>query len=604
MHATRIQKLFFNILLGTGMLCAALDKCGAQPVWSWISGGGGTNADVVVGLQLDNASNVYVAGVFGGSYATFGTNQLAGVGTGPNGTAFLNKYDASGKLQWARAAGVALGSSPWGPSVKLAIDNGGNTILARSSLSNDGSWTASITRFDPFGSGTEIFRSTGIPSTIWLTSLAMETNGNIVIGGGAGVSGSVPWGTSTISGTNGYTTFVAKHKPTGEVLWTRSASTGNFSQGQSLVAVNSSGDVFVAGKLDASVVFGTFVVPYPQHSPTLPGPLDYFIVRIDKNGNYVWATHASSSSVTPRAIVALALDLNGDVIALETTGLAKFSGADGGSTWVKSISGNASALDPTLPVAVDTKGNIHIAGPFKDNATFGASVVAGTGSSIIEAVFDDTGTLIDAIRKPSNGISTTVRGLAIDANGDSFLAGMFQGVESFDSFGLSSTGLSDVFVGKLSAAPFIFTQPSKQIVLVGHPAVLTVIVGGPGPFTYQWQKGQVSIPGATNDTLILPSVEASDAGLYRVLVSNIRGTAISDEAALLVDLEGLDIALYAGMKVIGSIGKTYTIQSTTDFEHPNWKTLTNLTLTATNQFWLDPSPATGVRRFYRSIQQP
>lgn len=69
----------------------------------------------------------------------------------------------------------------------------------------------------------------------------------------------------------------------------------------------------------------------------------------------------------------------------------------------------------------------------------------------------------------------------------------------------------------------------------GTPSVrLTVTADGSEPFTYQWRKDGVDIPGATSATLALANLTQSNSGLYDVVVSNAVGSTIAPPARLSV----------------------------------------------------------------------
>lgn len=83
--------------------------------------------------------------------------------------------------------------------------------------------------------------------------------------------------------------------------------------------------------------------------------------------------------------------------------------------------------------------------------------------------------------------------------------------------------------------PAIAQQPANQTVLVGGNATFTVGATGTAPLSYQWQRGQVNIAGATATSYTLPNAQQSDNGArFRVIVSNGFGTATSNEAVLTV----------------------------------------------------------------------
>jgi hypothetical protein len=109
--------------------------------------------------------------------------------------------------------------------------------------------------------------------------------------------------------------------------------------------------------------------------------------------------------------------------------------------------------------------------------------------------------------------------------------------------GTSATTTADRF--KFVAAPTITTRPANVSVSAGHPAAFHVIATGDG-LSYQWQKrvgstwvnvstsNTSSFTGATTSNFTITSPVASDAGKYRVIVSNTGGTVKSHSAKLKV----------------------------------------------------------------------
>jgi len=84
------------------------------------------------------------------------------------------------------------------------------------------------------------------------------------------------------------------------------------------------------------------------------------------------------------------------------------------------------------------------------------------------------------------------------------------------------------------AAPTITTQPAGLSVNAGGSATFSVVATGGGTLSYQWSKDGVNVSGATASTLTLPSVSASSAGDYRVVVTALGGTVTSQPATLTV----------------------------------------------------------------------
>jgi len=93
-------------------------------------------------------------------------------------------------------------------------------------------------------------------------------------------------------------------------------------------------------------------------------------------------------------------------------------------------------------------------------------------------------------------------------------------------------------VGKIvsgASLPRITQQPLPQLVSLASTATFSVGVTGTPPFSYQWQRNGVDIPGAIGPSYVTPPAVLADAGTaYRCLVSNASGTMMSNTATLAV----------------------------------------------------------------------
>ncbi|MDB6016774.1 MAG: Immunoglobulin I-set domain protein [Pedosphaera sp.] len=98
------------------------------------------------------------------------------------------------------------------------------------------------------------------------------------------------------------------------------------------------------------------------------------------------------------------------------------------------------------------------------------------------------------------------------------------------SYGPAATSSNAI----LSFPPIILTQPQSQTVDVGGNVSFSVAASGTPPPSYQWQLNGTTIDGATNTTLNLTNVQASDAGGYSAMVSNVGGSTNSDAAVLTI----------------------------------------------------------------------
>jgi glucose/arabinose dehydrogenase len=113
-------------------------------------------------------------------------------------------------------------------------------------------------------------------------------------------------------------------------------------------------------------------------------------------------------------------------------------------------------------------------------------------------------------------------------------------------------------------APSITTQPANQTVLQGQPATFSVAASGSAPLSYQWQRDQANIPGATSASYTITSTTASDNGAkFRCIVTNGIGSgAISNEATLTVNVppsisvQPSDQAVTQGQPATFTVGAT------------------------------------------------
>jgi hypothetical protein len=86
----------------------------------------------------------------------------------------------------------------------------------------------------------------------------------------------------------------------------------------------------------------------------------------------------------------------------------------------------------------------------------------------------------------------------------------------------------------ISTPPTITTQPTNLVVSVGSDATFSVAAAGTAPLHFQWFVNGTNILAATNSTLTLTNVYATNAGVYYVTVTNFFGSTISSNATLTV----------------------------------------------------------------------
>ncbi|MSU60070.1 MAG: hypothetical protein EXS35_18185 [Pedosphaera sp.] len=89
---------------------------------------------------------------------------------------------------------------------------------------------------------------------------------------------------------------------------------------------------------------------------------------------------------------------------------------------------------------------------------------------------------------------------------------------------------SFAFVG--NTAPVISKQPKGRTAYLGNVFKIGCTAVGRSPLAFQWEKDSVILPAATNSTLLLTNVSATEAGSYRVVVTNVFGSVTSSVATI------------------------------------------------------------------------
>ena len=120
--------------------------------------------------------------------------------------------------------------------------------------------------------------------------------------------------------------------------------------------------------------------------------------------------------------------------------------------------GGASA-ESANDVARDASGNLYITGPFKGTATFGSTTLTSAGGDdLFVAKLTSGGTYAWAVQAGGSGDDVS-RGLAVDSSGNVFVTGGFQSTATFGTTTLTSAGISDVFLCKLtSGGAFVWAR--------------------------------------------------------------------------------------------------------------------------------------------------
>ncbi|MGD0263190.1 MAG: immunoglobulin domain-containing protein, partial [Verrucomicrobiota bacterium] len=84
--------------------------------------------------------------------------------------------------------------------------------------------------------------------------------------------------------------------------------------------------------------------------------------------------------------------------------------------------------------------------------------------------------------------------------------------------------------------PAITVQPAGLVAVAGTDVALSVTASGTQPLSYQWWFNGAALAGATGANLTLNNVQQTNAGNYKVVVTNSAGSVTSAVASLTVNL--------------------------------------------------------------------
>ena len=411
----------------TLFICFASGVLLAQTVsFNWVKQMGGTSSENGLSIATDASGNVYTAGYFQGT-ADFdpgpGTFSL----TAASDDIFVSKSDAAGNFLWAKQMGGASVEH----AMSIAVDAAGNVYTT-------GYFSSSPADFDP----------------------------------GPGVFNLIPAGFDDI--------FISKLDASGNFVWAKQIGGAGEDFGYS-IAVDGSGNVYTTGFFAATVDFDPGAGVFNLSSV---GGTDIFVLKLDAGGNFVWAKQMEGAGQG----YSIAVDAAGNVY---TTGIfagtvdfdpgpgtdnltyAGGSGQDifvskldasGNFVWARQMGGVSP--DQGKSIAVDAAGNVYTTGFFQGTANFDPggvfNLTALGADDIFISKLDASGNFVWA--KQMGGTSDDVGlSIAVDASGNVYTTGDFQGVGDFDPgagvFNLTTSGGEDIFISKLDAAGnFVWAQ--------------------------------------------------------------------------------------------------------------------------------------------------
>lgn len=261
-----------------------------------------------------------------------------------------------------------------------------------------------------------------------------------------------------------------------------------------------------------------------------------------------------------------------------------------------SISGNS-----LLDLVFDAEGNILISGSLASigESTWFSRYARLTPNGQLDTTFAST-----------NNVNDFVRRLTVLPDGRILIAGSFRAnsAESPDKyltrlnnngspdFSFKLTGLNNpaqiallrddgsIFIGGASGSftgiasfgsePTIITEVANQTAAQGDSVTFSVTATGTGELTYQWYHDGSAISGATNASLNISSVTATDGGNYWVIVTGVFGE-VRSATATLSGVVAKPVVSITPSTANSTVGENVTFSVVSDSTTPTYQWLRN-----------------------------
>lgn len=433
------------------------------PPFEWVRSAGGAGSDQAYAIAVDANTNIYVTGHFVGT-AYFGAANL----TAASGDIFIAKFDRTGTPVWLRKGGTG-GVGDWAEGKGIAVDSLGNVYVTGdfSGTLNTGSTT--LTTLGSPWPDAFVIKYSNNGSTLWAKraggsdtdfgyGIVIDSLGNCHVVGFFAGTGS--FGVTNLGSAGSYDIFHASYDIAGNLLWARKA--GGLGDDMAFgIAADSAGSTYVVGRFGGPSNFGG--IPLSGF-----GGFDVFIAKYDSTGNVLWARQGGGTSdeyaygiaANPAGECSITGSFYGSAsfsgIGLTSAGytdvfVARYDSA-GTVQWARRAGSTMSqSAEQGSSVAVDAAGNCYVTGFFQGTASFGSSnLVSSGGKEIFIAKYDSAGTLVWA-KKAGLVFDDSGNGIALDNSGNAYVAGTFYDSATFDSTNILGSGVEEIFLAKLPA---------------------------------------------------------------------------------------------------------------------------------------------------------
>jgi hypothetical protein len=290
-----------------------------------------------------------------------------------------------------------------------------------------------------------------------------------------------------------------KYNAGGNLLWASYYNhRTNSNDGAQAITTDGNGNVYVTG-----------------YSKVRQNPNEYLTLKYSPSGQLLWARSCEVGGVSDAVPVAIATDAQGQVFVSGRPLTIKYA-ADGSQVWASRSEGCQIRFEPS--------GGLILLGRYTGNAP-GISRLDPQGTRIL------TGPSAYVVAQgPSN-----IFYVAFPAAGEKYEDCYYD--DDLHKYICTTNVTTDFGLTKYLEVgspdrPSINSPPQSQQLFPGENALFSVTATSLASMTFQWFFNGKTLAGATNQSLTIPSVSATNVGGYSVAISNASGTVVSPEVRL------------------------------------------------------------------------
>jgi hypothetical protein len=231
------------------------------------------------------------------------------------------------------------------------------------------------------------------------------------------------------------------------------------------IAVDAQGNSYITGYLSGTATFGTITL-------TSTGTKDFFVAKLNAQGQYLWVSKATVTNVGQDESIYVSVDPSGNCYitgnymvsaTFGSTTLTTFNAyttnafvakldAQGGFVWATQAIGGDSNWTVPRSIVTDAQGNTFLTGIFRNGYTvsFGSTSLSGSSDGFITKL-NTSGQFLWAKKMTKVGMANSfAMDVSLDATGNVYAVGNFINTAVFGSYSLTTTAYPSTFTTKLN----------------------------------------------------------------------------------------------------------------------------------------------------------